>query len=453
MSTSLQLSALRERLLSSLWFVPGLSVLGSLVAGLVLSSPGLGLEVRGSGLWFVGTPEGARAILSTVAGSMITVTGLTFSLTVVALQMASSQFTPRLLSTFLSDRGNQAVLSVFLSTFVYSLVVLRAVRSGTDALIPFVPSVAVALALVLTLLSVAMLVYFFHHLTQQLRVERVLEEVRADTLALVRSNFRREAGDHDGELPAVPGDAAVVRARRSGYLQMLQLDGLSEVAEEHGVVLRLRPEIGSHVTEGTTLAWVWRLDGTSLDLEEGLEGAINGRIHIGPDRTLRQDVAYGVRQLVDIAAKALSPGINDPTTAVAAIGAVSDVLCELAGCRLGPRLRRDERGRARVGVPNPTFAQILALACDQPRRYGESEPAVLTALLQMLTDIADVAAPEADLDAVGNEIRATLDRIEDVRLPSAERERVHAYANHAWAALKRGARVADVTDDADLPAT
>lgn len=452
MSTSLELSALRERLLSSLWFIPGLSVSVSLVVGMVLSDPRLAIGASQAD-WFVGTPEGARAILSTVAGSTITVTGLTFSLTVVALQMASSQFTPRVLGTFLSDRGNQAVLSVFLSTFVYSLVVLRAVRSGTEDGEPFVPSVAVALALGLTMLSVAMLVYFFHHLTQQLRVERLLEEIRSDTLALAASNPRDRAIEPDGGAPAVPAGAAVVRARRSGYLQMLQLDGLRGVAEEHHLVVRLRPEVGSHVTQGTTLAWVWSIDGSGIELADELERAIDGRIHIGPDRTLRQDLAFGVRQIVDIAAKALSPGINDPTTAVAAIGALSDVMCELAGQRLGPLLRCDDDGRVRVAVPHPTFGQILALACDQPRRYGQNEPAVLIALLQMLTDIADVAPDDADLDAIGTEISATLERLEEAQLSTVERARVRAAAEHARAALENGARVADVSEREDAPAT
>lgn len=454
MSTSLQLSALRQRITSSLWFVPAVSVTSSLIVGLVLSDPGIATTLEGGGPWFVGTPEGARAILSTVAGSTITVTGLTFSLTVVALQMASTQFTPRLLSTFLSDRGNQAVLSVFLSTFVYSLVVLRAVRSATEEQDPFVPSVAIVLALILTLLSVVMLVYFFHHLTQQLRVERVLEEVRGETLSLVRSHFRDHENDHDGELPQVPDGASVVRSQSTGYLQMLQLDRLRDVAEEHGIVIRLRPEVGLHVTEGTTLAWVWKVDGAPLTVGDELSDDIQSRIHLGPDRNLHQDVAFGIRRLVDIAAKALSPGINDPTTAVAAIGAMSEILCELADCRLGPRLRRDDEERIRVAVPNPTFTQILALACDQPRRYGQAEPAVLIALLTMLTDIADVTPEQPPhLDAVADEIEATLERIEDVRLPAAERRRVRAHAEHARAALEKGSRVADISGDVDSPAS
>lgn len=451
MGIPLRFQALREQMLSSLWFLPTVSVLASLAAGILLSDPRLGIGADSA--WFIGTPEGARAILSTVAGSTITVTGLTFSLTVVALQMASTQFTPRLLSTFLSDRGNQAVLSVFLSTFVYSLVVLRAVRSGTDEIEPFVPSLAVALALGLTLLSVGMLVYFFHHLTQQLRVERVLEEVRADTLGIARSKLREDETDHDGELPPVPDGAAVVRASRSGYLQRLQLDEMLQFAEEHRIAVRLRPEVGSHVTEGTTLAWVWSVDGGTVDLTEDFEKSINRRIQIGPDRTLRQDVSFGVRQLVDIAAKALSPGINDPTTAVAAIGALSDVLCELADRRLGPRVRRDDEGRIRVAVPNPTFRRILALACDQPRRYGSSEPAVLIALLHMLTDIADVASEFVDLAAIRDELETTLDQLDEGDLPTAERDQVRATADHARAALEHGARVPDASEGSEPPAT
>lgn len=436
-----------------MWFWPAVSVAAAVLAGSLLPE----LERAGSGpvgLGFGGTPEGARAVLSVVASSTITVTALTFSLTVVALQVASSQFTPRLLGTFLSDRGNQAVLSVFLGTFAYSLIVLRSVRSASENQGSFVPDVAVAAGLVLALLSVGMLVYFFHHLTQQFRVESVLAGVRDDTLGLIHRHVPARDQQPEAGLPPVPEQATALRAPDSGYLQAVEPAVLLAVAADHGVAVRLRPLLGTHVTTGTTLAWAWPVDGQAAGggLEpEKLTGQLRAGIQLGPDRTLQQDVAFGVRQLADIATRALSPGINDPTTAVDTIGALASVLSELACRRLTPVVCTDEQGRVRAAVDQPSFAEILALACDQPRRYGATEPAVLTELLRMLTDLAEVG-PQEVAGAVGDQVEATVETAGTAGLTGPELARVRRLARHARAALERGCRVAETPSPTDEPA-
>lgn len=453
MEMLLRWSALRERLRSSLWLWPALAVGVAIVSGTVL--PILEGTDGESVLGFAGTPEGARAVLATVAGSTITVTALTFSMTVVALQVASSQFTPRLMGTFLSDRGNQAVLSVFLGTFVYTLAVLRSIRSATEGIGAFVPDIAVAVALVLTVLTVAMLVYFFDHLTQQLRVESVLAEVQRDTLALVRHSLpERDPGG--GSVPTIPDvgeDALALRALRPGYLQAVDIDRLLRVALDHGVVIHLRPTVGTHVTAGSTVAWSAPVaTGTAPDVEQ-LTHDVHSGIHLGRERTLQQDVAFGIRQLIDIAARALSPGVNDPTTAVATLGAVATVLVELAGRRLEPLVRTTEHGQVRAVAPVPSFGEILALACDQPRRYGSTEPAVLTELLRMLTDLAEVTSNDDDRQALRSQVAATVHVAEAAGLSDAELSRVHTTARHAQAALTRGHRVASVNGETVEPAT
>lgn len=448
----LRLAAKREQLRASLWFWPAVSLVAAIAAGILLPrlESGVGVDALG----FAGTPEGARAVLSTVAGSTITVTGLTFSLTVVALQVAASQFTPRLLGTFLADRGNQAVLSVFLGTFAYTLAVLRSVRSASEGRGAFVPDVAVGVGLVLTLLSVAMLVFFFHHLTQQLRVESVLAEVQRDTLALIRSHLPQLDAERAAlRAPTVPPHAVTLRALRSGYLQAVEPGALLRAAEGEDVTISLRPPIGSHVTEGSTLAWAWRRDGEAIDTDlDTLTRAVHGAIHLGGVRTLQQDVAFGVRQLVDIAARALSPGVNDPTTAVAAIGALATVMAQLAGRQLGPIVRRNDAGAVRAVLAQPTFAEILALACDQPRRYGRTEPAVLTELLRMLTDLAEVAEHDEVRSAVRSQVEVTLTSAEGAGMEEHELARVRTFARHARAALDGGRRVAAVPAEAEEPA-
>lgn len=451
MSSLLRLTAVRERLRASLWFWPSISVGLAIAAGTTLPLVEAGGEAA---LGFAGTPEGARSVLATVAGSMITVTGLTFSLTVLALQMASSQFTPRLLRTFLSDGGNQAVLSVFLGTFTYTLAVLRSVRSPVDGEGSFVPDLAVSLGLALTLLSVGMLVYFFHHLTQQLRVETVLGEVQDDTIALIRSLFDPSEGTPPVQPPPVPDGAHALPARRSGYLQAVDVDVLCQVAADAGVALRLRPPVGVHVTLGSTIAWAWpSSDGPRRDLDpDVLSKSLHRGLQIGPERTLQQDVAFGVRQLVDIAARALSPGVNDPTTAVAALHAMGPVLASLCGRDISTVVARGD-GDAAVVLPRSSFAELLGLALDQPRRYGRDEPAILTTMLRVLTDLAEVAVHAGERQAIRREIEATAEVAADAELSAIERDLVVRLAGHARAAVEAGTRPADHLDDGAGPAT
>ncbi|CAN5216689.1 DUF2254 domain-containing protein [soil metagenome] len=444
----MRLSAIRERLRVSLWLWPSVAVTSAIAAGLLLPL----LEGTGNDtLGIAGTPDGARAVLSTVAGSMITVTGLVFSLTVLALQMASSQFTPRLLRTFLSDGGNQAVLSTFLGTFAYSLTVLRSIRSPSEGQ-AFVPDVAVTVGLALTLLSVGMLVYFFHHLTQQLRVESILKEVTGDTTRLIG----RSLSSHDDTTPTpppVPDNALPLKVRKSGYLQAADAQILLSVATDLGLSIRLRPAVGTHLTEGSTLGWAWP-DGPDPAVQldaEGISKRAHDGVQIGSERTLQQDIGFGLRQLVDIAAKALSPGVNDPTTAVAALHALAEVMGELCGQGLGPVVTTGEEGHT-VVVPRPTYGELLALACDQPRRYGRDEPAVLGELLHLLTDLAETATVEEERAAVCEQIEATTAALSDTSLSAPEERLVRELAHHAEVAAERGRRPPEDAEVTDEPA-
>lgn len=414
----LRLIGLLDQLRSSLWFLPTVATFVAGIAAEVLGRVS-GDDVIASSLLFSGGSSAARSILGTIAGSMITVTGLTFSLTVVALQVASGQFTPRLLRTFLSDRGNQVVLSAFIATFAYSLLLLRTVRDESDAGPANVPGPGVSLAIGLTVLCVALLVYFIHHLTDQLRVESVMAEVVRETLHTIESSHAEDANPTGGGLPNVPHGAARVRARRSGYLQSLDLDKLFDVARAagNGVNVRLRPQVGDHVTRDATLAWVWPV--RVGDDEQGpipfdvdqFGHRLHGAIQIGADRTMRQDVAFGIRQLVDIAVRALSPGVNDPTTAVEAVHKLTEVLLPLGTRPLHDLTRNDDE--VVVGVPRPDFADYLGMANAQIRRYGADEPEVVRALAAMLRDLAEVVgddqcrAVEEQVDALAAAVAAT----------------------------------------------
>lgn len=442
MRALLRLSGVREYLRSSLWLLPAVFVVASLALGTVLAhlqpSAGTALEP----FVFAGTAAGARDLLAALAGAMITVTGLTFSLTVVALQMAAGQYSPRVLRGFLADRGVQVVLGWLIGTFAYCVAVLRVIRESTDGAEEVLSDVAVTAGVVLTLGALGMLVYFLHHITRSLRVETILREIAEDTAAAVDAAFPEPLDEADA-MPSIPEAGTHghrVRARRSGYLQAVERHGLIANARERDLVVRLRPAVGSHVTVGTTLGWVWTRDGTPLaDADDtDLDRLVHDRVQLGPERTMRQDVAFGVRQLVDIAVKALSPGMNDPSTAVEALAQLSTVACRLATRRLGSVVAADDDGRIRLVLPRPDFPDYLHLLVDQTMRYGGAEPAVVLALLGALEDVAEhVEAHPERVQAIADQVERVLE-VAARELDATELVRVRARADLVGVTLGAG---------------
>ncbi len=436
----LRLGALREHLRGSLWFLPTVAVVVALVGGAALTRVAFEPEGLFADLVFGGGPAGARGVLETIAGSVITITSVTFSLTAVALTNASSQYSPRVLRTFLRDRGNQVVLATYLGTFAYCVVVLRTIRTGDDAAAAFVPRLALTGGLVLSLASLAALVYFIHHITQSLRVETILSSVQRETQeAAGRSQRGRRT---DAAPPAPPAHAAPLHASGSGYLQATSPAALVAAARRCDAEVWYRRAPGEQVTEGTVLAWAWRSSGAlSADDRAALERCAQSSVQLGNERTLASDVAFGLRQLVDIAVKALSPGVNDPTTAVDALGHLAVVLVDLASRPLGSAEHLDDDGRLRVGVPGPTFADHLALGCDQIARYGAGDLTVVRALLRLLEDVGSQVGDDARRAAVAERIGLVLERAS--RDLPFERERAAAAeaAEVARTALRGGAPV------------
>lgn len=376
---------------------------------------------------FSGGPEAARAVLAAVAGSLITVTSLTFSLTVVTLQLASSQYSPRLLRTFTRDAVVQATLAVLLATFTYTLTVLRTVRTQHDDRTAFVPQLSVTLAYLLALLAVVMVAVFLAHLARQIRVESIVRDVHAQGAATMRQVLppRSADGDATPPMPApAPGLAVPLCATRSGFLTSIDAGRLVKAAAEVDAMIRVDRLPGDSVIAGTPIATGWpaggrRLDGPALDR---LTEQVGKAVHTGFERTSTQDVAFGLRQLVDVAAKALSPGINDPTTAVHALSHISALMCTAAHRELGPRLLRDDAGRPRVVLGQPDFAALLDLAVAQPRRYGSGDPQVLARLLAMLREVAWLVRDDtARHAAVRQQLERVCDTVAEQPFDSAER--------------------------------
>ena len=403
---------LREYVRGSLWVLPSVAVFAALVAGSLLSLVDLGPR---SPLAFQGTPDDARSLLIGIAGTMVTVIALLLGLTVVALQLSSTQFSPRLLRNFLRDRPNQVVLSVFVATFAYSTAGLYTVGvSGGNRTSEF-PRLAVSGAIVLLFASLGMLVYFADHLAHSIQIESIMTVVERNALAVIRGGLLEGGGPSS----PMPKGAIPIAGDRSGYIQAVRVDPLLAAARRDGVRVRLCARVGEHVVAGTTLLWVWPLTPGAPAATTEVRQASHDAVRIGQERTFEQDAAFGIRQLVDIACKAMSPAINDPYTAVQAIDRLSVLFSALATRPLGYHVARDPTG-AELTIPGRGFGDYLATMCGLIRRYGSGEPIVIVALLRLLRTSASVDGPDPDrLTAIDEQARLVVEDAENnVRQPA-----------------------------------
>jgi uncharacterized membrane protein len=420
----------------ALWVLPTLTVLVFLLIGAALSR----VEVDGDTPWtrlaFQGTAEDARSLLIVVSSTMITVTGLVFALTIVALQIASGQYSPRLLRSFMRDRGTQLVLSIFVGAFAYSTAGLYTVGvqgSGQEA---FVPRLAVSGSLALALASVGVLIYFIHHLAHSIQIDTIMSQVERETRSVIDDVYSDQPRYREPEelCPEPPPEAVDLPSPRSGYIQAVDPDPLFQVAVQHDRVVVLARQVGDHIVAGTPIARAWPRSATRPPPgAETLREAVAAGVLVGFERTVVQDVGFGIRRLVDIANKALSPAINDPYTGVQAVHHLSVLLCGLARLRLGDWTVHDDRGELRVAVPRPTFADYLRLGTAQIRRFGAGEPAVTRALIVALRDFGTSSATEDRRHACVRNIRLVLD---DARRATAQPADAEAVAAEAATALR-----------------
>ena len=398
-----QAATVWDRVRTSLWFVPSMMVTGALILAIGTRAADQ-IGVTQALPWLGGTePEGARALLSAVAASMITVAGVTFSITVVALTLASQQFGPRLLRNFMRDPGNQIVLGTFISTFVYCLVVLQATRGTHEE--GFVPHLSVAVAQVLTLASLAVLIYFFHHVTNSIRASSVIAAVARDMDEVIEAHYplahptnsvglhptartiSRLAGqDEPGSLPAP----------RSGYLQAVDLKSLLELASTSNLELRLAYRPGHFVWEGSPLAWVYPAGA----VQEVLVKQVAEAFVLGEERTLVQDLEFALHQLVEMAVRALSPGTNDPFTAVSCLDYLGAALIKVTKRSLPTQEMWDSNGTLRIVTRPLTFASMVDAAFNQIRQYGRTSASVTIRLLEVIGAIAEQAHGEEYREAL-----------------------------------------------------
>lgn len=387
-----------ERSPSPLWQWP-------LVAGVASAAGAAGLSMvrPAPGTWLASLPGGemddARALLQVTATSVMTATTLTFSLTVVALQLASQQFSPRLLREFTRDPITKLVLAVLASTFAFSTAGLLVLGGGSRS-----PRLVVIGTFVLAGVALAAVLGFITHIARAIRVDTMMLMVHdesSDAIERFYPPYEEESPPPPSASELSDGRVVALRADRSGFVQRTDVAALVQCGEVHDAFVRVEVRAGDHVVVGTPVAtaWIWEREGVDQDAGSLVE-SIHAALSFGYERTLDQDAAFGFRQLEDIAVKAVSPSINDPVTAAHAVGHMADLLVRLMGCRLGPTVHEDEAGRPRVVVPDRDLPYYLELACGQLRRFGAGEPTVLSAMLRMLRDVAVACRDDAQRDHV-----------------------------------------------------
>ena len=392
---------------SSYWFIPALMT----VAAIVLSHITIYVDTLLSGShWyealgatFPNKPEGARAVLSTIAGSMITVASLVFSITIVALTQAYSQFGPRLLYNFMRDTGNQIVLGTFIATFVYCLLVLRTIRGGEEGF--FVPQLSTTIGVLMALMSISVLIYYIHHAATSLQAFNVITGVSLNLASIVNTSFpepgngkpdRRQWWITPGDIPEnFDEEAQRIAAPVSGYIRKIDYETIYQVARNKDAVIKILNRPGQFVVEGSPIVLSWPANILNKEVENVISAFTLGR-----QRTSEQDVEFAVDQLVEIAVRALSPGINDPFTAIMCVDQLSARLCQIAGRVVPSQYRYDEKNQLRLITRAPTFEDILDSAFNQIRQYGRDSAAVSIRLLEALIEISTRVEREENKAAI-----------------------------------------------------
>jgi uncharacterized membrane protein len=398
-----------SNLRTSFWFMPSLIVAASIVLAVALIEVDSTATERWLARWprmFGAGAEAARGMLSTIAGSMMTVVGVTFSMTLVTLALASSQYTSRILRNFMADRVMQVVLGVFTGIFTYCLIVLRTIRGGAEG--EFIPSLAVSFAVVLAIGGIVALIFFIHHIASSIQASSIIASVADETMVAVDRLFPEKLGqgpvdDDDEDQPTLPLPERTwqaVPATGNGYIQSVDNAALLRLAREHKTIVRMERAIGDFVVHDTPLA--------SLALEsppaEEIIAAVQAAYGIERHRTVEQDCGFGVRQLVDMALRALSPGINDTTTAVMCVDYLTAILARLAS-RPIPSSRRSEDGELRVIAIGQSFASLVAESFDQIRGSAIGNVAIMLRMLGALQTIASLTASPSRRRALRDQVQ------------------------------------------------
>ncbi len=421
---------------STFWFVPAVivCVAVTLAFALIETDQMIAQDVTNS--WprlFGAGAAGSRGMLSSIAGSMITVAGVIFSITIVSLSLASSQYSSRVLRNFMRDRTNQTVLGVFVGIFAYCLVVLRTIRGGDEG--AFVPALSVLIAVALAFVGIAFLIFFIDHIGSSIQASQIIATVASETLKAVDHLFPKNRGEPADEAEGATAMAqqpfrGVIPARHTGYVQRVDVGALMAFARARQTIVRMECRIGEFVIEDTPLASV----SEARDADPDAVRQINAAYTIDRQRTVDQDAAYGIRQLVDVALKGLSPGINDTTTAIMCVDYLTAILARLANRQLEAS-GRGEAGVLQVIVCRPTYADFVAEAFDQIRQSADGNVAVMGRLIHSFETLSRLTTDAERRRVLFMQVEAVREVIQRSVHSPRERGELESHARHVSESL------------------
>jgi uncharacterized membrane protein len=377
------------KLRNSMWFIPMMLVAGAIL----LAYACLGIDDAATADFaryypqpYAGGADSIRMMLSAIATSMITVSGITFSLTISSLAQVSGQLTARVLRNFMSNLTNKLVLGFFVGLFAYCIVVIRTIRLKDDAAGAFIPALSVFMAMALAVIGIGVLIYFIHYVALSVQASTVVSSVADETLKTLKKLYPNllSKNDQENSVTSPPVQAGrseqVVLPHKHGYVQLIDEQRLRQFALDHGCVVRVDAGTGDFVTSQSPLVSLINLD---QPVSQSISQAINRAFSIHSTRTIDEELAFGIRQLVDIALKALAPAADDTTTAVLALDYLSAILVDVAQRQLQPELV------TLSFIPkHPTFANLVNGALDQIRDRAAGNTVVLTRLLFLLQTVA-----------------------------------------------------------------
>jgi uncharacterized membrane protein len=427
----LGLHALVDRVRGNLFFVPMLFIIGAVFVGEATLLVDEALSDRASlPLVSEATVDNARAVLSTVATATVTIAGIAFSVSLLVIQLASSQYSPRVVHNLVRDPFSKRVMGVVLATFTYCLVVLRSVRGpldeGGDAV---VPTISLTVAMVLGIVAVLAIVAFINHSAHSMDISQLLHQVTGASLRATDASWpdRAEpvaAGAQLATADPPSGDGLAVAFAENGWIQRIEADDLLELVPPGGTVL-VHTAVGRYAVADTPLCTLW--PPPPDDRRDRAVAEARGAVLVGSTRTMLQDASYGVRQLVDVALRALSPGVNDPTTAQDAIFHLAAVLREILERPEPPRVRVDDAGRRLLRPELPTHRSVIGLAFDELRPVAATQPTVCIYLLEAMHLLCESlpAAPDTGVvAALEEQARLVVGACDAADLIDHDRQRV-----------------------------
>ena len=424
-----------RELKATFWFVPVIIILFAvaLSMGLVALDGMVNIPRDGITRFFlVKSSDSARSILTTISGAMIGVAGTVFSVTLVALTLASSQFGSRLIRNFMYVRLNQVVLGSYISTYLYCLLILNAVQDREDY--SFIPSISILVAILAAVANIILLIVFIHHIATSIQVDNVISDISKFIYKRVEALFPSEMGsEQESKVQInVPGILAqykyqvFVKSPDNGYLQYVDNEALIKILTKKDALLELYCRPGKHLVKEIKVGCLHCQE----EWDQESIKKIQNQLVIGKTKTAQQDLEYSIHQMVEIAVRALSPGINDPYTAITCIDNLKTTMCNLAQVTFPSRHRFDEEGHLRVIVDSIDFQGALDTAFNKIRQYAGGNTSVTIRLMEALAEIYQFTGRETDKAAVLRHaemvLRVGVDHIKEKNDLDDLKERAHA---------------------------